>query len=86
MAEAGFAPIIDVAWVAVLYPAAVPPAVLAKVNADIRRVMALPAFQQRLAAAGFDPIGGDVEQARAYVAEELRNWREVVRTINIQID
>ncbi|NGM19432.1 tripartite tricarboxylate transporter substrate binding protein [Roseomonas stagni] len=84
--EAGFAPIIDVAWVAVLYPAAVPPAVLARVNADINRVMALPAFQQRLAAAGFDPIGGNVEQARAYVAEEVRNWREVVRTIAIQID
>ncbi len=86
VAEAGFEPIIDVAWVAVLFPAAVPPAVLARVNADITQVMAQPVFQQRLAAAGFDPIGGDVRQVTEYVANEVRSWRDIVRAINVQID
>jgi tripartite-type tricarboxylate transporter receptor subunit TctC len=86
VAEAGFDPIIDVAWVALLFPAAVPVAIREKVNADVTAVMALPAFQARLAAAGFDPIGGSLPQASAYVAEELRNWREVVRTIAITLD
>ncbi|WP_431281321.1 Bug family tripartite tricarboxylate transporter substrate binding protein [Humitalea sp. 24SJ18S-53] len=86
VAEAGFEPIIDLAWVAVLYPAAVPAAVLARVNADVARVMALPAFQQRLAAAGFDPIGGSVEQVNTYVANEVRSWRDIVRMINVTIE
>ncbi|MGG5807854.1 tripartite tricarboxylate transporter substrate-binding protein [Falsiroseomonas sp. CW058] len=86
VAEAGFEPLVDLAWVAVLFPAAVPAAVLQKVNADVARVMAMPGFQQRLAAAGFDPIGGTVEQVNAYVANEVRNWRDIVRMINVQID
>jgi len=86
MAEAGFTPTIDVAWVAMFFPAAVPAAIQAKVNADVQRVMALPAFQARLAANGFDPIGGSLEEARRYVADEVASWREVVRTVNVQID
>lgn len=86
MAEAGFPPIIDVAWVASLYPAAVPAAIQVKVNADVQRVMALPALQARLAATGFEPIGATLEEARRYVAEEITSWREVVRSVNISID
>jgi hypothetical protein len=48
--------------------------------------MALPAFQRRLAAAGFDPIGGDLRTVNEYVANEVRSWRDIVRSINIQID
>ncbi len=84
--EAGFEPIVDLAWVGVMFPAGVPAPILRKVNEDVTRVMANPGFQQRLAAAGFDPIGGDVERVNAYVAEEVRTWREIVRMINIQID
>ncbi len=86
VAEAGFAPIVDVAWVAVMFPAGVPAEILAKVNADITRVLALPAFQQRLAQQGFEPIGGDVAQVNAYVAREVDSWRGIVRAINVQID
>jgi tripartite-type tricarboxylate transporter receptor subunit TctC len=86
VAETGLQPIVDVAWVAVMFPAGVPRPILEKVNADITRVMALPVFQQRLAAGGFEPIGGSLDQVRAYVADEVRNWREVVRTVNVQID
>ena len=86
VAEAGFPPIIDVAWVAMFFPAAVPAAIQAKANADVQRVMALPAFLARLAASGFDPIGGSLEEARRYVAGEVSSWREVVRTVNVQID
>ncbi len=86
VAEAGFPPIIDVAWVAVFFPAAVPAPILARVNADVTRAMAQPAFQQRLAAAGFDPIGGSVEQVNAFVANEVASWRDIVRMINVSID
>jgi hypothetical protein len=48
--------------------------------------MARPAFQQRLAAMGFDPIGGDLARAQEYVASEIALWRDVVRLVNVQID
>jgi len=86
IAEAGFEPIVDVAWVAVFYPTGTPQPVLERVNADVQRAMARPAFQQRLAAMGFDPIGGDLARAQAYVASEIALWRDIVRTVNVQID
>jgi tripartite-type tricarboxylate transporter receptor subunit TctC len=86
VAEAGFEPIVDVAWVAVMFPAGTPRPVLEKANAGINRVMAMPVFQQRLRDGGFEPIGGSLDQATRYVAEEVRNWREVVRVVNVQID
>ncbi len=86
VSEAGFEPIVDVAWVAVLFPAATPDAVVSRVNADVTRVLAIPAFQQRLAQQGFEPIGGDVRAVNDYVANEVRSWREIVRAINVQID
>jgi tripartite-type tricarboxylate transporter receptor subunit TctC len=86
VAEAGFEPIIDLAWVAVMFPAATPEPILRKVNEDVARVLAVPAFQQRLAQQGFDPIGGDLQTVNDYVANEVRSWRDIVRSINIQID
>jgi tripartite-type tricarboxylate transporter receptor subunit TctC len=86
VAEAGFEPIIDLAWVAVMFPAATPEPILRKVNEDVARVLAMPAFQQRLAQQGFDPIGGDLQTVNDYVANEVRSWRDIVRSINIQID
>ncbi|WP_158287821.1 tripartite tricarboxylate transporter substrate binding protein [Falsiroseomonas bella] len=86
VAEAGLPPIVDVAWVAVMFPAGTPRPVLERANVDINRVMAEPAFQQRLRDGGFEPIGGSLDQATRYVAEEVANWREVVRTVNVQID
>ena len=86
VAEAGFEPIIDLAWVAVMFPAATPEPILRKVNEDVARVLAVPAFQQRLAQQGFDPIGGDLRTVNEYVANEVRSWRDIVRSINIQID
>jgi tripartite-type tricarboxylate transporter receptor subunit TctC len=86
IAEAGFEPIVDVAWVAVFYPTGTPQAVLERVNADVQRAMVRPTFQQRLAAMGFDPIGGDLARAQEYVTGEIALWRDIVRTVNVQID
>jgi len=86
VAEAGFEPIVDVAWVALMFPAATPEPILRRVNEDVARVLATPAFQQRLAQQGFDPIGGDLATVNEYVANEVRSWRDIVRSINVQID
>ncbi len=86
VAEAGFEPIVDIAWVAVMFPAATPAPIVEKVNADIGAVLQNPAFRQRLAQQGFEPIGGSVQQVNDYVAREVAMWRDIVRSINIQLD
>jgi tripartite-type tricarboxylate transporter receptor subunit TctC len=86
VAEAGFEPIVDLTWVGVFLPAGVPPALLAQVNADIGRVLATPAFRDRLAATGFDPMGGSPEEAQRFVDAELLRWGDVVRALDVSVD
>jgi tripartite-type tricarboxylate transporter receptor subunit TctC len=84
--EAGFEPIVDLTWACVLFPAAVPEAIVERVNGDIGRLLAQPAFRARLAATGFDPIGGSRAEASRYVADEVRRWGDVVRALNVSVD
>lgn len=86
VAEAGFPPIVDTVWIAVFFPAGTPRAVLERVNADVQRVLERPAFQQRLAAMGFDPVGGDLATTQAFITAEVAKWREIVPTVGVQID
>lgn len=84
--ELGFGTIVDTTWIAIFFPAATPQALLERVNADVRRALERPALQQRLAAAGLEPLGGDLATAHAFVANEVVRWRDIVRTVGVQID
>lgn len=86
VAEAGFEPIVDSTWVAMFFPAGTPQAVLERVNADVQRAMERPAYKQRLAAIGFEPIGGDLAVTKAFMATEIAKWSDIIRTVNVQID
>jgi tripartite-type tricarboxylate transporter receptor subunit TctC len=46
--------------------------------------MERPVFQQRLAATGFEPIGGDLATTQAFVASEIAKWRDIVRTLGVE--
>ena len=83
VAEAGFEPLVDIVWVGVFFHAAAPRPALERTNADIRRVMERPAFQQRLATTGFEPIGGDLPTTQRFVASEIAKWQDIVRTLGV---
>lgn len=86
LAEAGFETIVDTTWIAMFFPAGTPQGVLLRVNAEVRRAMERPAVLDRLASIGLEPIGGDQPAAQAFVSGEVARWRDVVRTVNIQLD
>ncbi|MCS6891937.1 MAG: tripartite tricarboxylate transporter substrate-binding protein [Rhodovarius sp.] len=86
VAEAGFEPVVDLTWVAVLLPAGVPEAILEQVNRDIARLLASPAFAARLAATGFDPIGGTRAAAEEFMAREIDRWGSIVRALDLALD
>ncbi len=85
-AESGFPEVEDTTWVALLFPAGTPPAVLGKANADIRRVLDEQDVRRRLAAAGFDPVGLDLENSAAFVRRETERWGAVIRSLGVALD
>ena len=40
----------------------------------------------RLAALGFDPIGGSLDEVQTYVAREVSDWAAIVRSLDITLD
>jgi len=79
LVEAGGPDMVVDSWIAVLAPRGTPPAVVAKINADVNRVLADPDIQQTLTTLGFDAAPGTPEQLGTFIAAESRRFAEVVK-------
>jgi tripartite-type tricarboxylate transporter receptor subunit TctC len=84
VAESGFPGFEDVTWVGIFAPSHTPRAVLERVNAEVAHLQKDPDFLAKLSAAGFDPLGGSVEQSKAYLQKELEKWAQVVKETGAQ--
>jgi len=79
VAESGFPGFEDVTWVGLFAPAGTPDAVLQRINREVARLHQDPDFLAKLAAAGFEPLGGSVAEAHDYLRSELAKWARVVK-------
>ena len=66
-------------WFAVFAPAGTPPAVVARVNAEMQRVFALPEVVDKLRALGLEPWISTPEELGRYQAAEITKWAKVVK-------
>ena len=71
---------------ALVGPANLPRAVLAKLNESGNKTLAMPATRERFAQVGADVLGGTPTQLEAIVRQELTVWQRVAKAANIKID
>jgi tripartite-type tricarboxylate transporter receptor subunit TctC len=57
----------------------VPDALVDKLNADIREIVASPEFQKGLKDQGMTPVASTRDEAEQFIAAEKRRWDEVIR-------
>jgi tripartite-type tricarboxylate transporter receptor subunit TctC len=74
------------AWNAVYAPAALPPALIARLNADIVKVLGLPDVRERLAQLGIDRVGNSPDEAAAYLRTETARWGKVIKSAHMRAD
>lgn len=84
VAESGFPGFEDVTWVGIFAPSHTPRAVLERVNEEVARLQKDPDFLGKLSAAGFEPLGGTVDQSKDYLQKELEKWARVVKETGAQ--
>ncbi|MBX6374433.1 MAG: tripartite tricarboxylate transporter substrate binding protein [Acetobacteraceae bacterium] len=71
-------------WYAVIGPAGLPAPLVAKIDADLRRVLAEPALRERFAGQSLEiPEPGPEHLARV-MREDLERWAELIRRLGIQ--
>ena len=73
-------------WNGIMGPAGLPPAVVARLAAEIAAIVASQDMQQRLAEQGSDPVGSTPPQFAAFVAAEQPKWAELVRISGATVD
>jgi tripartite-type tricarboxylate transporter receptor subunit TctC len=83
-AEAGVPGFEARAWYGIFAPANTPAHILAKVNADTNKALALADIKESLAAQGATPIGGTPAEFARFLSSDLSKWDELMRKAGIQ--
>jgi tripartite-type tricarboxylate transporter receptor subunit TctC len=83
-AEAGIPDFEAGSWYGVLAPAGTPKDVVAKLHAEIVRVLALADVKQRLAAEGAVGIGNTPDEFAAQIRTDMARWAKVAKAANVK--
>jgi tripartite-type tricarboxylate transporter receptor subunit TctC len=73
-------------WLGVFMPAGVPKDMVAKVNADIARVLQLPEVKANLNGQGIEAAPSSPEALAATIKDDYARWGKVIREANIKAD
>jgi tripartite-type tricarboxylate transporter receptor subunit TctC len=86
LAELGYPSMLDYTWVGVFVPAGTPPAVVARLDDALQRVLKDPDVRQRIQAAAFEIVADPPARTAEYVKSEVVRWGNLVRKIGIKPD
>jgi tripartite-type tricarboxylate transporter receptor subunit TctC len=65
-------------WIGIYAPAGLPPAVLAKLNGEINKVLQQPELKAAFAKIGVTPRGTSPDQSAAFTRSEYDKWKKVI--------
>ncbi len=86
IAEAGVKDCEISEWNALIAPAGTPPQVIARLNAEVARIMRLEEIKAKFADLGADAVGSTPDELAAFLRAEMTKWAEVVKTANIKAE
>ena len=86
IAESGLPSYEMALWNALFVPSATPKEIVARLNAETLKALALPDVRERLAGAGAVPSGGTPEELGAYLKTEIERFGKIVQAIGLKLD
>jgi tripartite-type tricarboxylate transporter receptor subunit TctC len=82
--EAGIKGLVLDQWLGVFVPAGTPPAVAARLNAEINTALAEPAIRDSFMQSAQEPIGGSADAFARLVRDESAKYERLVKELNIK--
>ena len=71
-------------WYVLLAPANTPQPIIAKLNAEMRRVLAIPNLSDRLAS--IELVSSTPDETKAFVASEITRWAPVIKKLGLKAE
>ena len=84
--EAGILGFEVISWTGVAGPANLPKPILDRLNAEVRRALAVPDVKSKLEAMGGDPRPTTPDEMRTLVARQYATWQKLAKEANLSID
>ncbi|HEY0887519.1 MAG TPA: tripartite tricarboxylate transporter substrate binding protein [Ramlibacter sp.] len=72
-------------WLGLFAPAGTPPAVVARLNAAIDKVLQMPEVREKLLAAGSVPAGGSSDAFARFLAVDYPKWGQVIKASGVKL-
>jgi tripartite-type tricarboxylate transporter receptor subunit TctC len=82
--ELGIGFVDESSWYALFAPRGTPKEIIAKVNADMTRILALPEMKERETTLGYRFIGGPPDKLAALLKHEIDKWAEVAKSSSLK--
>ena len=73
-------------WYGLFAPRGTPKNVIAKIAAEVSRIVKTPELRERLIGLGVDPAGTTPAEFKVLFAKETEKWAKVVKAANIALD
>lgn len=73
-------------WFGLFVPAGTPKEIIARLNAEVHKVLKLPDVIQQLDNAGLQVRSSTPEQCAAYTRNEVEKWAKVIKAANMRAD
>jgi tripartite-type tricarboxylate transporter receptor subunit TctC len=84
--EAGVANYESSAWYGLVVPVKTPAPVVAKLNADVVRLLNLPDVRERLESQGTDLVASSPREFGRHIRSEIARWGEVVKAAKVRVE
>jgi tripartite-type tricarboxylate transporter receptor subunit TctC len=73
-------------WYAVFFPAGVPKPIVARLNAELVKLLNLPEMKERIAQFGVDAVASTPEELAAFVKSETIKWTKTVQDAGVKLE
>ena len=72
-------------WLGLFAPVGTPPAVVARLNAAVDKVLQMPEVREKLLAAGSIPAGGASDQFAKFLGVDYPKWGQIVKASGVKL-
>ena len=73
-------------WIGLFGPASMPPVIVARLNAEVQKIMRSPEIQKRLETEGAKFIPMTPDQFATFQKAEIAKWAKTIKDANIKVD